>query len=78
MNTLCGQNAEFWALNLMVHITATKISRVNGGFRYIQVHMPQWFVYVKRIAGYRVHRITIELKSQVLGVSTARADNVVG
>jgi hypothetical protein len=78
MNTLCGQNAEFWALNLKAHITATKISRVNGGFSYMQVHMPQWFVYVKRIVGYRVHRITIGLKSKVLDVSTARPDNAVG
>jgi len=44
----------------------------------MQVHMPRWFVYVKRIVGYRVHRITIELKSKVLGVSTARPDNAVG
>jgi len=78
MNTLCGQNAEFWALNLMVHVTATKISRFSGGFRYMQVHRPQWFVYAKQITGYTVHRITIELKSEVLGVSTARADNAVG
>jgi hypothetical protein len=78
MNTLCGQNAEFWGLNLMVHITATKLSRVNGGFRYMRVHMPQWLLYAKRIAAYRAHRITIELKSKVLGVSTARADNAVG
>jgi hypothetical protein len=78
MNTLCGQNAEIWALNLMVHITATKISRVNGRFRYMKVHRPKWFVYVKQIAGYRVHRITVALKSKVLGVSTARAENAVG
>jgi len=77
-NTLCGQNVEFWALNLMVHITATKLSRDNGGFRYMQVHMPQWFLYAKRIPGYRAHRITIALKSEVLGFSTARADSAVG
>jgi len=40
MNAPCGQNAEFWALNLMVHITTTKISRVKGWFRYVQVHSP--------------------------------------
>lgn len=39
VNTLCGQNAEFWVLNMMVRITATKLSRVNGGFRYMQVHI---------------------------------------
>jgi hypothetical protein len=78
MNTLCGQNAEVWALNLMVHITATKISRVNGGFRYMKVHRPKWSMYVKQIAGYGVLRITVELKSKVLRVSTARAENAVG
>ena len=78
MNTLCGQNVEFWALNLMVHITATKLSRVNGGLRYVQVYMLQWFLYAKRIAGYRAHRITIALKSKVLGVSTGRPDSAVG
>jgi len=65
INTLCGQNAEFLVLNLVLHVITTVVYRVNWScackYTYYHVYGDNIFIVSQTEASERLHDEGLEV-----------------